>query len=331
MKKPVIKSKEDLENYMKDPKDDIKNGGRWTDEEDEFILKNIRDQDIEINYIDILDRYIKLFKINRTECAFKTRVQKIAKENDIDMKSKRGISEDEKKYIYDKVKESPFDIKYDEIRNYLNCSEERSKRICLELISSEEQIELCIESMNDIIISDIMETLKHICNNCNCKKYSNMFIWKEKEYCEECYEKLFREEINERWMDIHKYSISKNKICCNICNKNAVMNETIATRFHYDHIDMFNKSDTVCKMVRTGICINEIYNEIDKCQLLCVSCHTLVTKIEHKCGFIRFKQQLSREYSSTNDLIKKEELSKKYSEKYNEFMSKVYLYIKEII
>lgn len=333
-KKPVLMTKEEHDAHMTSSKEEIpstKTTNRWTDIEDAFLLQRLNELETEINYSELQEEYTAFFKVNRTPNAFKVRIQKIAKENQIDISSNNGITDGEKKYICDKIKENPFDIKYNELATDLNCSEDRVKRIYLDLISPEEQINMCIANMNDSIITSMIDSLKHTCSNCNCKRYSHIFIWKDQEYCEECFETLFRDEINMRWSEIHKYSIHKNKTCCNICKKNAIMNDTIATRFHYDHIDMFNKSDSICRMVRTGEPINNIYDEIDKCQLLCASCHTLVTKIEHKSGFIRFKRQLAKEYTDTSDLIKKEELLNQYSVKYNEFMLKVYEYLKEFI
>ncbi len=46
-------------------------------------------------------------------------------------------------------------------------------------------------------------------------------------------------------------------------------------------------------MVDEGFRIQEIYNEIDKCHILCLSCHHIITDIERKLGFIRIKQTLT--------------------------------------
>lgn len=88
-------------------------------------------------------------------------------------------------------------------------------------------------------------------------------------------------------------------------------------------------SSSVCEMVRTGVIITDIYDEIDKCQLLCISCHKIVTKIEHLCGFIRFKRQLVKEYNDSTDVSKKVSLISEYSNIYNKFMSKIYETLKD--
>ena len=94
---------------------------------------------------------------------------------------------------------------------------------------------------------------------------------------------------------------------------------------------MFDKSDSICKMVKIGTSMSDIYQEINKCQLLCVSCHIVVTKVEILCDFNRVKRQVTKEYNETSDETVKESLMKKYSNLYNEFMSSAYKQIRESI
>jgi len=56
----------------------------------------------------------------------------------------------------------------------------------------------------------------------------------------------------------------------------AYYDNYMANRFHYDHIDMFDKTDSICKMIKDGTDMTAIYEEINKCQLLCISCHIVV-------------------------------------------------------
>jgi hypothetical protein len=77
--------------------------------------------------------------------------------------------------------------------------------------------------------------------------------------------------------------------------------------------------------------MTNIYEEINKCQLLCISCHTVVTKVELQCGFTRVKRHLTKEYNETNDISKKDSLTKEYSKIYNKFMNEAYLIIKQSI
>jgi hypothetical protein len=75
---------------------------------------------------------------------------------------------------------------------------------------------------------------------------------------------------------------------CSLCDKER----NDYNRFHFDHINIFDKTDSVCNMVKDDLDIECIKREIDKCQLLCIHCHYIVTRIEHKLGFIQMKKEL---------------------------------------
>jgi len=300
---------------------------RWSSEEDLSILETIQLLSEEPKYGELVEYHNNQFNKTRTELTYKARVNKIAKENDIKLTPSTKWSEEDKEYIKSIVKKNPFDIPWSEIGTHLNRSEERVKLRYLDYVNAEEHVDICIDVIDDSMINNLIENTKNTCSLCKCISFSNLQIWKENEYCEDCYEKNFGEEIKERWLIIHKYSIEQNKTSCNICSKQAVFDNKIISRFHYDHIDMFDKSNSICEMVRTGITISDIYKEIDKCQLICISCHKIITKMEHQCGFIRFKKQMTKDYNEADEIIK-EEILKKYSLKYNMFMSKVYSLLK---
>ncbi len=61
---------------------------------------------------------------------------------------------------------------------------------------------------------------------------------------------------------------------------------------HFDHINIFNKKTEILNLANTSL--QEIQEEISKCQLLCKECHAKVTKHEHTTGFIRKKKQLNK-------------------------------------
>jgi len=82
-------------------------------------------------------------------------------------------------------------------------------------------------------------------------------------------------------------------------------------------------------MVNECVNIEEIYSEIDKCQILCLSCHHIVTDIEHKLGFTRIKQTLTRKLNQSE--ITEEEYNKQtqyYQNIYEEKMKFVYKELK---
>ena len=87
---------------------------------------------------------------------------------------------------------------------------------------------------------------------------------------------------------------------------------------------MFDKEDSIYSMVHDGTALDDIYREIDKCQLLCASCHAVVTKVETQCGFIGLKRKLNRLYVDTTDDSRKDELKREYSSLYEAVMTTVY-------
>jgi hypothetical protein len=124
------------------------------------------------------------------------------------------------------------------------------------------------------IINIIKESLKI----CNCgNKY---LIYK----CDICNPVIY-ETNNLLWNKIDNYCIKQQITQCNFC----LRNKSSGIRFHFDHINIFNKRESICKMVEDNYSLDDIITEIKKCQLLCVDCHSIVTKIEHIYGFIQIK------------------------------------------
>jgi hypothetical protein len=87
------------------------------------------------------------------------------------------------------------------------------------------------------------------------------------------------------WKKIQEYCTEHGIISCNFCGK---IKEK-GFRFHFDHLSIFDKTDNICSMVNNKNELSDIINEIQKCQLLCIHCHYIVTKIENHYGFIYMK------------------------------------------
>ena len=303
---------------------------RWSAEEDKCILECIREVKEDINYSELVEIHNETYGTKRTEDTYRVRVRKIAKENEFVLKSSHW-TEDERVYIVASIKKNPFGVDMNELSGSLKRSEASVKKMYTELVSPEEHLECCLLHLHAEEIMKLINDIRHTCIKCHKIMYSNPNIWEDLEYCDECYYESFHDKIIERWIDVREYSVKNSKDRCNICEKVATFDKYLQSKFHYDHIDMFNKSESICVMVKNGTVMGDIYNEIDKCQLLCASCHAVVTKVEILCGFNRVKRQVTKEYNDTSDEAVRETLMKKYSEKYNKFMSGVYKKIKEII
>lgn len=212
------------------------------------------------------------------------------------------------------VRAQPLAPDWEEISTSLHRSEHTLKSMYYELVPPLQHIQTCLAVVQPADILQVMESLSFQCVRCGTTEYSAPYFWKEEAHCESCFLQWYGEEVAERWRFVRAYSVQVKKNACNLCGRLAVFDNTLSSRFHYDHIDMFNKSESICEMVRTGQPVDDIYREIDKCQLLCISCHKVVTKVEHLCGFVRLKKQ-------TEDT---EENRQANSAIYQELMRKIY-------
>jgi hypothetical protein len=179
----------------------------------------------------------------------------------------------------------------------------------------------------DKYLQNITETLSKKCKECNknmiCIQANTHRIWNGNDICDTCWCK-YEEQRNATWEKIQTYK----KIECEICQIKQIHK---SERFHYDHLNMFNKDKSICSMVNEGVCVEDICAEIDKCQILCLSCHHIVTDIEHKLGFTRIKQSLTRRLNQKE--LSEEEYDKmktEYQAIYAKKMKQIYDHLKKM-
>ena len=132
------------------------------------------------------------------------------------------------------------------------------------------------DEIREIVVSRIQEC---ICGEKvhTCKKFG------EKHMCYSCYIVKY----NELSAKIEDYLKQIGMTECKIC---GIPRYGIAG-FHFDHINMFNKDDNVGLMICRGAEYHTIIEEINKCQLLCISCHRMVTALEARLGFLKAKRR----------------------------------------
>ena len=303
---------------------------RWSEEEDKYILEFIQEIDDDINYSELIASHNKTFNTKRTETTYKARIAKIAKENDIVMKRKNQWAEQDKTKLLKLVQDNPLNPNWSEIAQSFNRSEIAVRNMYNDLVTPDEHIDYCLAKISETEIQQIMNTIQSKCSSCNKYTYSNPLLWGENTYCEECHYKLYNDEIVQRWKLIAEYSFKTAKNKCNICEKENDCTNTIC-KFNYDHKNMFEKSNSIYTMIRNGCILEDIYKEIDLCQLLCISCHSIVTSIEQKTGFNRIKINMTKEYNKTEDREQKDKIMKQYSEIYEKYMNNVYEIVKKLV
>jgi hypothetical protein len=197
-----------------------------------------------------------------------------------------------------------------------------------ELVSDEEYAKLCQSKVNTRFINEVIREIQHTCENENCEQVFYYFpkMWKNKKICEPCYNTAtnIQERLN-MWRRIEEYYQMREMNYCRICRKVWLNWHEQHERFQFDHINLFNKSDSICHLVAKGYEWEEILEELRKCQILCVSCHNIITSMENKLGLIRLKTNIIIQVNNGNlTAEEKEEKMRKYQEMFDEMMGDIY-------
>lgn len=122
------------------------------------------------------------------------------------------------------------------------------------------------------------------CGSCGRAIYGDKKLWAGMVICGYCHTRLREEGYSREFRD---YLADVYGSGCSFCG------QTVG-RFHLDHINMFNKTDSVCDMLDRGCPESDIREEMGKCQLLCITCHSIVTRYEQRAGFHKRKAALTR-------------------------------------
>jgi hypothetical protein len=107
------------------------------------------------------------------------------------------------------------------------------------------------------------------------------------ERCNECRESIRKKNMEE----MREYLFRKGVYGCAFCKKPHTES---MSGFHFDHLNIYDKTDNVGFMLSRYIDMTKVYEEIEKCQLLCTMCHAVITKMEVMNGFIRDKIRMKR-------------------------------------
>jgi hypothetical protein len=154
---------------------------------------------------------------------------------------------------------------------------------------------------------DCQQEFREVCIN-------TLKTWKGNKVCDHCYS-THNYEINKVWELVKQYKPHK----CIFC---GLTQNNIDDRFHYDHLNMFDKSNSVCDMIKNGEDIKLIYAELDKCQSVCINCHHKITFIEQKLGFTKAKRALTKAIKENGKEYRLER--KKLHNRYEKEMKVVY-------
>jgi len=132
-------------------------------------------------------------------------------------------------------------------------------------------------------IGEILKSMENTCSDCTKIIFYSPKYWNDLKLCNTCHAARYEVLADE----IKQYMIEKGHTKCAFCNKTRIN----PCDFHFDHINMFTKVGAVGPMMFSGTAVELIKEEINKCQLLCISCHAAVTYFERRFGFIKEKRQ----------------------------------------
>jgi len=251
--------------------------------------------------IKIIEDQAKLYEILDFE------IEDFEDNNDNDTEQHGIVHNTPKKYI--KSTENPDEI------NYHNDLQEL---LTLNTIHTDNNVK---QKFNIQSYLDDINLNATYCNECNNKLYNIQTntnrIWQHKHICDSCWHN-HSQQREHTWTLIKLYK----PIICNLCNHTQINN---SQRFHYDHLNMFQKTHTIYKMVNEGYNIQDIYNEIDKCQILCIRCHHIITHIERKHGFIYQKIILNKKLRyNIITLQQHQQIYTQLQNKYHDTMQNIY-------
>lgn len=228
--------------------------------------------------------------------------------------------------------ESPNEIDWEAIAQRVGHPVTACKAHYRDIVSPEEEIQVSAKNLTLGSLKCILEENKSMCSDCGCKFYTIPSKWKGTDKCETCYFTQYQSDIDAMWGRIDIYLKDTHNTTCRFCKKdksNITMN--------FDHLNMFIKGDSVCSMVRRGDIFEDIIKEIEKCQIICKSCHSILTRVENMAGFRRAKTNLTRSKNGTlKDIepISKEaadDLERKYIKAYADSMEPVYSLLEELV
>lgn len=113
-----------------------------------------------------------------------------------------------------------------------------------------------------------------------CKVCSRVYNEKSSNTTNTCQSCLKKKNLH-TWKQVLQMLDNLSKVCV-MCGDSA--------KLHCDHIDPLTKSAGIYDMAIQGHSIEDIKKEILKCRLICVACHSFVTKLQRKSGLAAFKK-----------------------------------------
>jgi hypothetical protein len=157
------------------------------------------------------------------------------------------------------------------------------------------------------------------CSECDRTVYYSI---ERNKICTDCW----KADQKEKFAELRAFLDEQYKKRCEFCGRKKVGDE----RFHFDHKNMFTKKYNVGYMIENGCSKADLVAEIEKCQLLCYSCHSIVTKMEWLHGFMQKKRKCIM-YTRNGPSPETDAIRQSLAEEYDSVMIPLYGTIRKIV
>ena len=238
-----------------------------------------------------------------------------------DTKTSNRWTEQQEAYLVEMVNTGPIEVEWERIAGVLDREETPCKNRYRTLVTPVEEVRARVRkiSLSDILALAEQEQSK--CDTCSRMFYDAGHVWKDSLECDECYS-THNAERRELWRQLEGMFSE-----CVWCGRRHADGAVL----QLDHLNMFEKSDNICSMVRRGESIERMIEEASKCQLLCASCHALVTALERKLALHRAKNELTRAANAGLDSDEQKQQYASLAETYARVMHPMYDVIRKAV
>jgi hypothetical protein len=202
--------------------------------------------------------------------------------------------------LVERVASEPLEVDWIAIGTAINRLPSACEHRYNDIVPLEKQLQRNLACLTEDVVRAAMAEKRWVCAGCHEIFYHAAKEWRGNAECDACY-KVHGPEITALWSRIN--AAFADKIRCLFCERDKSV-----LPFHFDHINMFDKGDSICAMVWRGDDYEVIAAEIVKCQLICCSCHAIVTRVENLVGFTRVKAATTRALNNGDEVMTPEKV-----------------------
>lgn len=251
------------------------------------------------NFTEIQKQFNKTFNVSKNITSLKKELTLIAEKENYKILNRQELARIKETKILEYGKSNIVNPDWDtfSLQNQIPITYCQNK--FAELLSTEERNNLVYSQISDQEkLQKVLNEYKFTCNKCQRVLIDPIpYKWQDKLECFDCNITHYPE-ILTLFKEVDLYLLEQKKIHCVCCQ--TPRTDGNKGNFHLDHINIFDKNNSVCSMVRNGQELNQIKKEIDKCQVLCKPCHHIVTKLEQLLGYSQLKMKITKELIECN-------------------------------